>query len=202
MLGADLIAERLGAARIARRPFEPGSASGEEAEAAGREPVVPLSMLGKLPDGGLLACTQRRMLARFLLDHRGDLPPELALNAAAALFNLNLGEVSALVRPYSVRGLKKNSGRKTTRQFFIAARLYYHAGYRDHSIDDVLQAETDSGDKLSRDALNKFIQRQNLREFVETMRASGVADRLAGRPEKSALAGEYDFRQLIQLTKR
>lgn len=152
MLGADLIAERLGAARIARRPFEPGSAWGAEAEAAGREPVAPLSTLGKLPDGGLHACTQRRMLARFLLDHSDDLPPELARNAATTLFKLNLGEVSALVKPYSVQGLKKKSGRKITGQLFIAVRLYYHAGYRDCSIDDVLQAETDSRDKLSRDA--------------------------------------------------
>jgi hypothetical protein len=200
LLGPDLIAERLGAARIARRPFEPGSAWGAEAEAAAREPVAPLSMLGKLPNSELHACGQRRMLARFLLDHEDELSPGLARNFVVSLFLLNLGEVSALMRPYSVQGLKKNSGRKTTRDFHIAARLYYLAGYRDRPIDKVLLDESDGTDNLSRDALNKFIQRQNLRDFVEAMRASGVADRLAGKPEKCELAGVYDLTQLMALT--
>jgi hypothetical protein len=156
-LGADLIAERLGAARIARQPFEPGSAWGAEAEEAARVPVIRLAMLSNSPDGNLEACKQRRMLERFILDSKDDLPAELATNAAVSLAMLNLGDVSALMKPYSVRGLRKNSGKETTRKFIITARVYYHAGYRDCSIDEVLQAESDSRDKLSRDALNKFI---------------------------------------------
>jgi hypothetical protein len=202
LLGADLIAERLGAARIARRPFEPGSAWGNEAEAAGRKCVAPLSKLGKLPDRELHTCGQRRMLARFLLDHEDELPPGLAQNFVVSLHLLNLGDVSALMKPYSVQGLKKNSGRKTTRDFFIVGKLYYLTGYRDRPIDEVLLEESDGTDNLSRDALNKFIQRQNLGEFAREMRASGVADRLAGKPEKCELAGVYDLTQLIALAKK
>jgi hypothetical protein len=115
--------ERLGAARIARAPFEPASAWGSEAEEAGRHPVAPLAQASPEDVMG-----QRRMIARYLLDHADDLPPNLAMNFVVTMHQLNIGGETPFSAPLRVKGLRAGAGKKAAAELFNALRVYYLAG--------------------------------------------------------------------------
>ena len=199
-LGDGLIAERLANAFDAHNQFEPGSAWGSVAAAAYREITWTLEELKYSPNAKDISCGQRRMLARFLLDNEHRLPPNFATAFAASLFMANLGELSPLFEPYSIQGLPKNR-RKHVAEFFLVARIYYFAGYRGHTIDQVLHAESDKLGGLTKDVINKIIQRLVIQSVAVAQRKAGEADRLAGKPERSELAGNYDLDALIGLRK-
>jgi hypothetical protein len=193
-LGRELIDERLGAARIARAPFEPASAWGSEAEEAARHSVAPLAQASQEDVMG-----QRRMIARYLLDHADDLPPNLAMNFIMTMHQLNIGGETPFSARLRVKGLRAGAGKKAPAELFIALWVYYLAGYRACRLDDVLHNQSLSLRDLSLNALNKIVARLGIRKIVMQARAAGDADRKAGKPEKPEYAGVYDLEQLTRL---
>lgn len=197
-IGAPLVAERLGAARLANREYRDEIPWGEKAREAAAKPFAKGSMGMDQHE----AAAQRRVLTRYLLDVAcSDLDPQLVYNFASAFHALNLGFSPSIVAPYRVQGLKKGSAPKATFHFFAATLVYYLHGYRGCTIEKVLLDETDTFGGMSRDALNTIIARLGISESVAKAREIGRADNAAGRPEQSPFVHTLDLIALRQMRK-
>lgn len=195
MLGLDLIGERLASARIAQEPFSPSSSWGDEAEANARVPFAPLSENMDREE----AARQRRVAAHFLLDFERLLPPVLARNFATALLLENLGGATPLLRPYRVQGM--TGPLKSVVDIVIVLRVYWLAGYRGETLDEVLRAEGARARDMDRNVLNKIVRRHNLRPYAQAAHKAGEAARAAGKPEITPYAADYDLERLTRITR-
>ena len=195
MLGRDLIGERLASARIAREPFSPGSSWGDEAEADARVPFAPLSESIDREE----AARQRRVAAHLLLDFERLLPPVLARNFATALLLANLGDATPLLRPYRVQGM--TGPLKAVVDIVIVLRVYWLAGYRGETLDEVLRTEGPRARDMDRNVLNKIIRRHSLRPYAQAAHKAGEAARATGKPEITPYAADYDLERLTRITR-
>ena len=195
--GADLEAERQGAALLSRQYFSPAAPWGVAARKASSLVASPLSL--KMDQDELAA--QRWALARFILDHEDELLPNLARNAVLAMLSLNLGVHTSFTKPFRVQGLKSAGAPNATIQFFSVTLVYYLAGYRDCKIEDVLRAEMATLDGMSRDNLNTIVRRLGIASTVKEAREMGRADRAARRPEKGPFPIQVDLALLAKLRK-
>jgi hypothetical protein len=193
----DLIAERLGAARLSRRYFRPRSSWGEEARKAASHAVAPAS---KDMDKDEVAA-QRWITAKFATDFEWLLPPGLARNIASAMLNLNLGMETPFTKPYRVKGLSNSLAPKATVHFATAMVVHYLSGYRDCSLERVLLDETETFRSMGTDSLKSIVRRLGIAETVHTARQMGKADRLAGLPEGLPFVLGFDLAMLAKINK-
>jgi hypothetical protein len=197
-IGTRLVAERLGAARLSRHYYRAGVPWGDKAREAA---AVPVTQAAKDMDQDV-AAAQRWMLARYLMDVAGsDLDPQLVRNFVGAFHGLNLGASPALTSPYRQKGLQNGVTPKATINFFSAVLVYYLAGYRGDTLDEVLIKETDTFNGMGRDALNSIVARLGIAATVAVAREQGRGDKAAGRPEQSPFVNALDLLALGQLRK-
>jgi hypothetical protein len=197
-IGAALIAERLAAARLDRHWLHPGISWGPVAREYATEPVAPAAK----DMGPEEAAHQRYTVARYLMDHESELPANLARNMAGGLLLLNLGSDAPIFRRYRVKGLVSTSGVGSVHNFFIAILVYYLAGHRNESLDEVMRKEAHIVGSLNVNILNKLVRKHNIRAFVETARDQGRADGLAGKPEAPPYVGVRDLVVLASFNSR
>jgi hypothetical protein len=197
-IGADLVAERLGAARLARYYFRATVPWGVKAREAAAVPVAPAAKDIDQDE----AAAQRWMVARYLIDSESDLPAGLALNIAGGLLLLNVGSDAPIFRRYRVQGLPPGAGFSATRDAFVAFHVYYLAGYRDCSLEDVLLAEAHAVGGLNANILNKNVRKLRIGPGVAQSRQNGRSDRMAGVPEASPYVSVIDLAELANINKR
>jgi hypothetical protein len=195
--GADLVAERLGAARIERHYYRASVPWGPKAREAAAVPVAPAAK----DMGQDEAAAQRWVVARYLIDNKSDLPPGLALNIAGGLLLLNVGSDAPIFRRYRVKGLPPDAGFNATRDVLVAYNVYYLAGYRGCSLDDVLLAEAHAVGDLNLNILNKTARKLRLREGLDQSRQNGRADQQAGKPEAPPYVAFRDLKELANINK-
>jgi hypothetical protein len=197
-IGAPLVAERLAAARLDRHWLHPGVSWGPVAREYATAPVAPAAK-DMDPEE---AAHQRYAAARYLMDHESELPANLARNIAGGLLLLNLGSDAPIFRRYRVKGLISTSGVDNVRNFFVAILVYYLAGHRNKSLDEVMRKEAHIVGSLNVNTLNKLVRKLNIRAFVETVRDQGRADGLAGKPEAPPYVGVRDLVALARINNR
>jgi hypothetical protein len=182
-IAKDFLAERYGAARLARLYLRPSSPWGGAAREAATLPAQPASFDMDQDE----VAQQRWMTARLIMDFAHRLPPHVADNMAAGLLLLNLGLDAPIFRRYHIKGLKRGEGRHATRDAIVALHVYYLAGYRSHSLDEVLRAEAGrfAGLNLNVNILNKIVRKLGIQPTVDEARKLGREDKLNGRPEAS-----------------
>jgi hypothetical protein len=196
--GAELVSERLGAARLARYYYRDSVPWGVKAREAAAVPVAPAAKDMDQDE----AAAQRWVVARYLIDNESDLPAGLALNIVGGLLLLNVGSDAPIFRRYRVKGLPPDAGFNATRDVLVAFNVYYFAGYRGCSLDDVLLAEAHAIGDLNLNILNKTVRKLRIREGVEQSRQNGRADRLAGKPEAPPYVASRDLEELANINRR
>jgi hypothetical protein len=196
--GADLVAERLGAARLARHYYRASVPWGVKAREAA---AVPVARAAKDMDQDE-AAAQRWIVTRYLIDNESDLPAGLVRNIAGGLLLLNVRSYAPIFRRYRVKGLPPEAGFNATRDVLIAFNVYYFAGYRGCRLDDVLLAEAHAVGDLNLNILNKTVRKLRIREGVEQSRQNGRADQLAGKPEAPPYVAFRDLEELANINRR
>jgi hypothetical protein len=190
---AGQLAQRLGVARISRSPFELTPSWLPESEAAGREPVAPLSAMDTDE-----AATQRRIV-QFVNMVADSMPPGLSTNMAAALIVLNLGFVMPLLAPLKIQGLPRNAGSKAILFVFFALGVYYRAGYSGRPLEEVFRKNCALVDDMTYNAFHKQIRKLVLQGVLNQVRGEGQADARAGKPMRPEWCGDYDIRALAEI---
>lgn len=120
------------------------------------------------------AAAAHRVLARALLDNP-ILPPGLLWAAAAALFQLNLGESDTwLGKPMKIPGLAGTHARDFHIDLVLLARIYFHAGYHGVALADAAMAVLpDDADGKRWTALQQMRHRNRLQSLCTEMKATG-----------------------------
>jgi hypothetical protein len=199
-IAKDFLIERYGAARLARWYLRPAGGWGEAAREAGSFPATPASADMDQDE----AAQQRWMAARLIMDFEHRLPPNTALNVVAGLLLLNLGSDSPIFRRYRLKGRGGGAGYDATRDLNIAVHVYYLAGWRGASLDDVLRAEAEklAGVILNGNILGKIVRKLGIQPMVEDARKLGREDKLRGRPEISPFIASRDIEELARINNR
>jgi hypothetical protein len=190
----DLIAERMGAARLSRAYLQPSSPWGQTAIDAAQRPVAPAALNMDRNE----AAQQRWMTTRFLQDFEDLLPPGLARNFAGAMLGLNVGVETQLMRPLRVKGMPHKP--TTHLQYARALLAYYRAGYCGISLDQTLRDDADLFGHIGYDTLKSIVQRLGIGELTAMARADGASDRASGRPVAAKYLVCADFLAFMKET--
>ena len=190
----DLLAERMGAARLVRAYLKPSSPWGSTAIDAARRPVAPAASNMDRNE----AAQQRWMATRFLQDFEDLLPPGLARNFAGAMLGLNVGVETPLMRPLRVKGMPHKP--TTHLQYARALLAYYRAGYCGISLDQTLRDDAELFGGIGYDTLKSIVQRLRISELTAMARADGASDRASDRPVGPRYLACADFLAFMKET--